>query len=564
VFGHTAQRACPEQRGELGACAAGHPAEVDAGIRILKAGGNAVDAVVAAAFAAFVVEQLDCGLGGFARITVWLEKEQRFVAFDGYVRAPMAAHESMFELAGADLDYYGHPPTVGERARYGPLAVAVPGAVAALCEAQRRCGRRALQELVEPAIELADAGVAFGWREQLAIAQLEQHLRRLPETARQLLPGGTLPHIAVQLDDATRMDTSALAGTLRRIAERGAAGFYTGPTAQALSSFLADRGGILAVSDLESYRARVFDERPHRFRDCRYASCGDHVSYLGLGIVDGLALGGPDDASYRHYMAEALGVAFTDVLCHYGDPEFVVAPVEGLASEGFARARCRDLSAESALSRPIRAGNPWPFDSRQAPCEVPGGPGPASRGGTTQMVAADRHGNIASVITAVGWNYGSLIYEPDSGIFLNNGMLYFDPRPGRPASIAPGKRPLFGAPVVAAVDDEHRYAIAGSGGYRIESGVLHTLVNQVAHGMSVEQAIEHPRVHCQGRQTFIDARIDSEVQRALRERGHDLVVLPEDASTLHFGRVAAITRDHDSGVLSASSGPQWMSAAAAF
>lgn len=555
-------RAHPVLESERGLCAGGHPAEADAGAAMLAQGGTAVDAAVAAAFAGFVVEQLDCGLGGFARVSIWSPELGGSVSIDGYVRAPAAAHPGMFEVAAAVDTYYGHPPTVGDRARYGPLAVAVPGAVAALCQAHERFGRLPRRAVLEPAIELARRGVAFTWRDALAIAQLADRIRAQPDTAAVLLPGGAVPAIPAQQPPRARMDTSALAATLGRIAEDGAAGFYEGRTAEAIAGHLAARGGILSRRDLERYRAVEERERPGRYRGHELTTCGDHVGYQALGMLDGFDLRrhGPDSFGYRHLMAEALGTSFTDGIAHYGDPDFVASPVDRLRSRAYAEHRRGSLRLGRALQRPIAPGKPWVVD--------PDAPTPDAEArdwrGTSQMVAADASGMMVSITTAVGWDYGSLVYEPETGVFLNNGMSYFDPRPGRPSSIAPGKRPMFGAPVlVMGRGGGARLACAGSGGYRIQTAVLHATSHVIDFGLDVAEAVDRPRVHCQGRETFVDARIPARTVAALEAAGHQVVTLEDDPSTCHFGRVCLIERDPDTGVLRGSAAPHWLTAVSA-
>ncbi len=527
-------------------CAAGHPLEADAARRALDEGGNAVDAVVAGAFMAAVVEQIDCGLGGFARVSVGMAGASPvFSTFDGYVRAPRRARPDMFTPRdGEAWTYYGHPPTVGDAAKHGARAVAVPGAVAGLLRAHAACGRLPRERVVLPAIEAAEAGVPFGWREKLVIADLQDEIRALPDAAAQLLPGGKLPAVSVQMPDADRLDTRPLARTLARIAEDGERAFYQGDIARALAAYVQDAGGILTEDDLAAYRLGEPRERPGTYRDLSYVTCQDEVAHLGLNILEGydLASLGPDAALYRHVMAEALGVCFTDCLAHYGDPQFVQSPISGLVSKAYAAARRADIPLHTVLPRPIEPGDPWPHhDAPYVEDGIRREISAAARKGTSQVVAADEDGNMAAVCTSTGWNYGSLVYVPELGFFLNNGMSYFDPRPGRPASIEGGKMPIFGAPVVvAARQGRPVFACAGSGGYRIETGVLHTLVNALDHGMPVDRAIDHPRVHCQGGATFVDARIPGDVQAALRERGHEVAALVEDASTLHFARIACV------------------------
>jgi gamma-glutamyltranspeptidase/glutathione hydrolase len=182
--------------------------------------------------------------------------------------------------------------------------------------------------------------------------------------------------------------------------------------------------------------------------------------------------------------------------------------------------------------------------------------------GTTQVVAADRDGNLAALITTIGADFGSLVAVPGTGIILNNSMINYDPRPGRANSIAPGKMPFFAVPtLVAARDGQAAFAAAGSGGYPILAGVINTAVGAIDHGLGVQAAIDLPRVHSQGNRTFVDARVGTEVLRRLRELGHDLVVADVTPGELAFSRVSAVAL-HDGG-MSAGAGPAWSTAVGA-
>ena len=205
-------------------------------------------------------------------------------------------------------------------------------------------------------------------------------------------------------------------------------------------------------------------------------------------------------------------------------------------------------------------GDPWAFDPLGKPEESfkKGGKAPGFQG-TSQMVAADRDGNMVSIITAIGWDYASLVYVPELGIFMNNGMSYFDPRPGFPNSIAPGKMPMCGAPaLVLSFGGRSRFAAAGSGVYRIATGVLHSLIHSLDYHMPMDAALNHPRIHCQGGQTFVDSRIFHEVTAVLKQRGHDTVPLEEHVNSFHFGRVCALSIDPKTRIISGSASPHWM------
>jgi gamma-glutamyltranspeptidase/glutathione hydrolase len=509
-----------------------------------------------------VVEPATCGVGGYGRLALFLAGPNRFVTVDHYVRAPAAARPDMFEIDPDRPDkYYGFPHTKGLRAELGPLAPAVPGAVAGLCAAHARFGRLPLARVLEPAIGYAEAGVPVDWSLQLAIAGRLADIRAHPQAAAWLLRDGVPPAIPGQQGGGDRLDTAALAATLKRIAAHGAAGFHEGQVAAALAGACA----MLTAADLAAYRPRFVEEPPANYRGLDYITAWDQVGTEALNILANfdLAAHGPDSLEFRHLAVEALACAFADNMTHYGDPEHERAPVHGLAHPGFAAARAAGLRLDRALPRPVAAADPWPWE--QGESAPPRPPGQARLAGTSQMVAADRDGNCAALITSLTSSFGSLVYVPEVGVMLNNSMQNFDPRPGTANCIRPGKMPIFAAPAIAAArHGRARFAAAGSGGYRIEAGVLHTMIHAVDFGMSVQAALDAPRVHCQGNETIVDARIPDNVRAALSDLGHRVVVQRDQPGFNAFGRVAAIHVDPRDGSLHAGSFPPWGSAAAAF
>lgn len=553
---------------ERGVVAGGHRLAAEAGVRVMQAGGNAIDALVAAAFTSFVVEPASCGIGGYGHISIYLAGGERFVSIDAYGRAPLRASAAMFEAEeSTGPTYYGHPFSKGNKAMTGPLAIAVPGAVAGFCEAHAAFGRLPLPRVLEPAIEAAEAGTGFTFSDGLSIAaRLAAGDRIEGESARMLLPGGRAPVTQFGAPAGERLDTSALARTLQAIAKDGAAAFYSGAIAKALGQAIASLGGILGEQDLAAYRTRKLAEQPLAYRGLSYISCFDQVAYEALNILDGfdLARFGEDSAEARHLIAEALAIAFADSMRHYGDPDFVKSPVKGLASRAFADLRRKLIDPDRALPRPVEAGDPWAFEAEGPGFEVmTDARSLARRDGTSQVATADAEGNMASVCMSLGSSFGSLVYVPEVGCFMNNAMQNYDPRPGLPNSIAPGKMPIFAAPaIVAAQGGRGRLAASGSGGYRIETGVLHAMMNVVDHGMGVQAAVDHPRVHCQGGPTSVDVRVPGEVIERLRSAGHEVIVEAEAPGRWPFGRVCAVTWDEKRKVLSGGAGPSWQTSVA--
>ena len=215
-----------------------------------------------------------------------------------------------------------------------------------------------------------------------------------------------------------------------------------------------------------------------------------------------------------------------------------------LGSAAFAATRAAAIELDRAAPRPVVPAAPW----RRAP-GAPALPSAGGVHGTTQVVAGDADGNLVALITTIGADFGSLVAVPGTGIVLNNSMVNYDPRPGRGNSIAPGKMPFFAVPaIVAARDGKPAFAAAGSGGYAILAGVINTIVGVADHGLSVQAAIDQPRVHSQGNRTFIDARAEAQVRERLAELGHELVVQDVTPGELPFSRVerdrGAGRRDH--------------------
>lgn len=554
---------------ENGLVVGGHALECEAGVAMLKAGGNAIDAMVAAAFTGFVVEPASCGVGGYGHLALFLARSREFVTVDHYVRGPAAARPDMFAIdRSKPMKYYGFPYTEGMKAELGHLSPAVPGAVAGLCAAHEAYGSLPLARVLEPAISAAEAGLPVTWQLVQTIADRLTDISRFPALAGLLLRNGAPPKAPGQMGGGDRLDCRDLARTLKRIADRGAAGFHAGPVADAIERECRAHGGILTAADLSAYRPRIIRETLAEYRGHAYVSAYDQVAYEALNILDAFDLRalGPDSAAFRHLMAEALAVAFVDNMTHFGDPEHVRSPVNGLTNPAFGRHRAAALSLDRALPRPVQPADPWPFEmDALAPEIVHTAPAMARLGGTSQMAAMDRDGNMASLITSLTGSFGSMVLVPETGVLLNNSMQNFDPRPDQANAIAPGKMPIFAAPaLIAAHDGAAVFAGCGSGGYRIQTAVLHALVHHVDFGMGAQASVDAPRVHCQGQDTFVDARIAPEVRDRLVELGHDVVIQQDSPGLNAFGRVTVITADPRTRVMRAGTGPAWGTAAAGF
>jgi gamma-glutamyltranspeptidase/glutathione hydrolase len=559
-----------EAVGRRGVVSGGHADSTAAGMAILEAGGNAFDAIVAAAFSSFVVEPAQCGLGGYGRLAGFVAAEGRTVSVDHYLRAPAAVRPDMFEIDETrPVKYYETPWTRGQKAERGHLAVGVPGAVPGLFETHRRWGHLPWAEVLEPAIAQAEAGLAMDWVQLLYICEHHDYLRTLAPIHGHLCPGGELPKIPGQFGGGDRLDLSELAATMRRIAAEGPAGLHDGEIAALIEQEVKAGGGIMTAADLRAYRPKVMIETPRRFAGLEVVSCFCPTTYEVLNLLEcfDLKAMGPDSADYRHVMAECLAAAFADTIRWYGDPDTDDAPVEALSGMAFARRRAQDIAPDRTLPRPVAA-----VDPRSLGVAADGGPArlelderwPPKLGGTTQLATADGEGNMAALCTSLSGAHGSMVYCPGTGVVLNNGMQNFDPRPGRPNSLKPGKMPIFAAPVIVACRDGRPvFAATGSGGYRIMTGVIHSFVNWAVFAMDLKDALEAPRVHCQGRDTFIDETLPEAVKAELARRGHNLVAQRDHPGLTAFARVNAVARDPATGELRGAAYPGWRGDASA-
>ncbi len=527
--------------GTKGAVACGHQTAADIGVDIIRRGGNAVDAAIAGAFASFVVEPQMCGIGGHGRMSVYLSKTNQAVGIDHFIRAPKAATPEMYTKALAKWRNAGRGGVEGAINTTGHLSVGIPGTIAGLWEAHRRFARLPWKSLVGPAIELARAGIVADPRLTASVAGRTVEIRQYAEAAKWLLPDDAPPRPANAGGAFHRFDFSDMARTLESIAETGAAACYGGPLAAAIDREMKAAGGLLTAEDLAGYKPDTFMQPWYDYRGRDYVTCGDLIYVEALNILERFDLGSldPQGAESRHLIAEALAQSFADNFAHAADPRHLKAPLEGLASKAFAAERAARIRTDKAQGK-YEPGNPWPHQG-----STPSVPPPPFEG-TTQIVAADGDGNMASLITSLGSAFGSLVLIPGTGVFLGNAMQWFDPRPGQANSVGPGRMPLYAAPV--AIFREGAQAIggiAGSGGYRIPSAILCSSLNYLDYRIDPQRSIDLPRLHTEGDDLEIDSRTRPAVIERLKALGHPVRLVDGVGLSTAFGRPSAVWRTAD-------------------
>ncbi len=542
-----------------GIVCAHHLAAAEAGADILARGGNAVDAAVAAGFAVGVAEPYMSGVGGICQLLYRDGATGETVVFDGTSVLPRKIRPELFPLAfpPSTAGMYAWPAVEGDRNNTGWLSPAVPGTPACLLEALRRKGRLARQIVLQPAIRLAAEGVEVNWDTSLNILTSAERISAFPATRDVFFRASGQPLVPDSFSSrADRLLQPDLARTLERLAESGPAAFYQGEVAQQFAAQMAENGGLIDEDDLAAYRVRVFADGVHRtFRgtDVMVApETGGGLTILqALKLLDGMDLRslGFGTAPMLHRMIEAQRRAFLDRFQHLGDPTQSAVPYDGLLSDGYAALRRSEIDPQRA-SPTAEPGNPWAFQNGTARPVERELVVPADVGHTTHISVVDRDRNLVSLTSTLGNVFGCGVVVPGTGILLNSGATWFDPRPGTPNSIAPGRRILWaGSPAILSRAGKPFAAVGAPGGRKVISGVLQTIVNLVEFGMGMQDAVAAPRIHCEGKSVLIDDRFGASVLGELRDLGHTLTAERETFATSLFGRPNGVLVDPATGRL---------------
>ena len=505
-----------------------HPLASAAGAEMLLGGGNAIDAAVAGLFALTVVEPMMVGIlgGGIAHIRL---AGGRHVVLDGLSTAPGAAHGAMYETVSDELPNYRD--TVGRANQVGPLAVAVPGALAGWCRALRDFGTLSIEDVTAPAIRLAERGFAATPYLADCVADLAPDLSRDPGLTALFLPGGA------PLRAGARVVQPEYAQTLRTVARHGTGALYEGELGGALVETMSRTGGLVSREDLGAYRVVEREPICGDYRGFEIlgppppASSGVHVVQM-LNLLEGFDVGrmgfGSPDAV--HLLAEAMKIAFADRAVATADPAFVDVPVERLTDKAYAERR-------RALIDPARTRRWEPgvsgadSGSRQArPVGGDAASNPGALGGeshsTTHVTVADSEGNVVATTQTINGLFGACVRIPGTGMIANNYMFNFDPHPGQALSVQAGKRVFTSmAPMMVRRDGRLLHALGLPGGLRIFPSALQALVNLLDHGMTLQEAVEAPRIWTEGGVVEMEEAFAGEVRHELVNRGHQVVRL---------------------------------------
>ena len=536
--------------GNAGAVTAMTAGAARAGAEILAKGGNAADAAVAAMLAAGVVEPAMNGLGGTAYGVVFEPGSNRITALDGSARCPARAHEGMFEpLEGVGGGLYGFPPTRGDRAETGPLSVLVPTAPATLVELHQRFGRLPFAAVVEPAVGLAEEGFVPDWVFAVHAAAGYRRLRLSRPAFALYTRGDGIPFVPVGEED--RLRNPDLAASLRVLAAEGSEPFYRGHIARRLLDGVNEAGGILSKAEFEAAAVREVPPLCFGFRGSTLATLpansGGPTLAAALSHLDAFPPAGPPSGSlekevrFLHLAAESLRLAFLDRFAYLGDPDSVPVPLSGMLDSDYLRERRHGVAPDG----PRITVPEGPLPPGMEPVGNTPRHGAPVSDCTTHVNAMDAAGMAVSLTATLGGRFGSAFAVPGLGYPLNNGMMWFDPRPGRRISPAPRRRALHAAAPAILLRDGVPWAVVGSpGGRRLISAVTLAVARLADRGASIQDAVGSSGFHADVGPLTLDERTPDcgAVARDLEERGHQVLVRRESALTGHFGRASGIRR----------------------
>ena len=439
------QIAKPVTRSRSGLVASQSRIAAEAGAEVLAEGGNAIDAALATAFALTVTEPWMSGIGGIGSMIVHIAKDKATHAVDYGPIAGRCIDPSRYPLTGkpGPADLFGWPGVVDDRNVHGYESIAVPGSVAGFGLVHGRFGRLPWRKLLAPAIRLAKKGLRVDWWTTLQIAAEAADLRNDP-VARKTYLRGDLPPVTTSTAEPTYLDLGPLGQTLERLAKAGWEDYYKGDIAQAIASDLRSGGSAIRADDLAAYAAR---------------------------LVEPLTV-------------ERNGVVLHTMSGLFAGPTFRAAFANVPAKLGTKPGPKAFGAYASALSKA--------YAERLQRMGQEDGKG---KGSTTHLAAVDADGNMVSLTNTLLSRFGSRSVLPTTGILMNNGMMWFDPNPGRPNSIQPGKRPLTNmCPVIGTRKGKGVFAIGGSGGRKILPAILQICSFLADFGMNLEEAFHQPRI----------------------------------------------------------------------
>ncbi len=467
----------PSATGKRGMVVSQVRAAAEAGVSILDAGGNAIDAAVGTALALASAEPWNSGLGGIGFALVHRAGQAKADVVDFGPVAPSGLNPSVFKLTGRmKNDLFAWPEVEGDANIHGPLSFAIPSAVAGYDLMLKQWGKLPIAEIAAPAIALAQRGLPQDWYTTLKVASSASVLKLYKESARIYLPGG-LPPVAPYQGKPGFLRQGNLPSTLERLAHAGLDDFYHGDIARTLVADVRSLGGVLNATDLSNCRARIFPATEYQWRGRTLQLTGGLTAaptmMRVLDQMQSVPYGKAPDAAWYTALSRAMKTAYAERLEGLGDAD--------------------PMAAETC---------------------------------TTHITVCDAEGTVVTMTTTLLSSMGSRVVLPDSGVLMNNGVMWFDPNPNALNAIAPGKRPLTNmSPIILKDGDRPWLAVGASGGRRILASVAQIMTFVADFGMTLDEAAHHPRIDVSGPDgCSADIRLPPDVIAALEADGPTEVV----------------------------------------
>jgi len=503
----------PQVSGARGIVAAQHREAAQAGAKILSQGGNAMDAAVTAALVLSVVEPWLSGIGG-GGFLLHADAGGAVDALDFNLISPKGIDPADYPLVGgSDGDWFDWPSVKGNRNIAGGSSICTPGAVAGLAAGLERFGTMSWADVVAPALEIAERGMTVDWFADLAFAVDRANLMQNPAAAALFLDvSARRPH--PDTASAKLLPMPGKAATLRRLATRGAQDFYEGETAQLMLHDLAAQGSVLSAADLRDYRAEWKKPQVQTYRD------------RDIHVIPGLS-GGPS----------------------------LLRALDQLAGQDMAGLGAAQQSAACAVA--CRSA----YEHRLKHL----GHASAGEDCTSHLSVIDAQGNMVSLTNTLLSRFGSKVVLPQTDIVMNNGMMWFDPRPGQPNSIKAGVKPLANmSPVIALRDGRPEIALGAAGGRQIFPAILQILSYLIDNQDTPETALHRPRVDASTATILVDRRAASDVATAISEY-HPVQLTDDTVYPVQFSIPSLVQAGKNGGPAAGAAHPSspWAAAVAA-
>jgi len=494
-----------------------HPLASSIGIDILKQGGNAVDAAIAVAFTLSVAEPNASGIGGGGFMIIKMVNQDEAVMIDYRETAPGKA---MSEF------YYQTKSSFKELTQTGATSVGVPGLVSCAALALEKYGSMSFKQILEPSINLARQGIVVSDKLNAMITDNFEKILKYPATS------------AIYLSEMLPLETGSilknvdLANTFEIIVKNGAESFYESEIAKAIVKEVKMQDGLFELSDLKSYKAKIRHPVFGSYRGYQLVSAappsggGTHLIEL-LNIMEGFTLEnlGHNSVEFIHIFTEAMKMVYADKSLNTADPDFYEVPVDSFINKKYAaklRSRIDKEKAKFDYSPPYFISN--------------------ESNNTSHLSIIDQNGNVVALTQSINNFFGSGIVVPETGILLNDHLSDFDNQPNMPNSIAPHKRPTSSiAPTIILKKGKPFMALGTPGGTRIISALAQIIMNVIDFNMSMDNAIEAPRVHCLNKVLHLEGRIPGDVIEKLKTMGHNIKVHPDFDN--YFGGAQGILID---------------------